>query len=105
MGKGDKKTKKGKIIQGSYGVKRPRKPVSAYVPGSVAPRSAAVPKVAKSTEISDEALAAKAKKKAAKKGEAAIEPEVDLIVQNPPEADVLVEPVAAEEAPELNPEA
>lgn len=25
MGKGDKKTKKGKIIQGSYGVTRPRK--------------------------------------------------------------------------------
>lgn len=25
MGKGDKKTKRGKIIQGSYGVRRPRK--------------------------------------------------------------------------------
>ena len=24
MGKGDKKTKRGKIIQGSYGVRRPR---------------------------------------------------------------------------------
>lgn len=26
MGKGDKKTKRGKIIAGSYGRKRPRKP-------------------------------------------------------------------------------
>lgn len=25
MGKGDKKTKRGKIAQGSYGVRRPRK--------------------------------------------------------------------------------
>jgi 30S ribosomal protein S31 len=25
MGKGDKKTKKGKIVKGSYGVRRPRK--------------------------------------------------------------------------------
>jgi len=25
MGKGDKKTKKGKIVRGSYGVSRPRK--------------------------------------------------------------------------------
>ncbi len=25
MGKGDKKTKRGKIIMGSYGVRRPRK--------------------------------------------------------------------------------
>ncbi|MEK6477797.1 30S ribosomal protein THX [Catalinimonas sp. 4WD22] len=25
MGKGDKKTKKGKIVKGSYGVSRPRK--------------------------------------------------------------------------------
>jgi 30S ribosomal protein S31 len=30
MGKGDKKTKRGKIILGSYGVRRPRK--KSYVP-------------------------------------------------------------------------
>lgn len=29
MGKGDKKSKRGKIIAGSYGKKRPRKPSSA----------------------------------------------------------------------------
>jgi len=32
MGKGDKKTKRGKIIMGSYGVRRPRKSGSQYQP-------------------------------------------------------------------------
>lgn len=31
MGKGDKKTKRGKIILGSYGVRRPRKKTTAEV--------------------------------------------------------------------------
>jgi 30S ribosomal protein S31 len=32
MGKGDKKTKKGKIVMGSYGVSRPRKANSQPAP-------------------------------------------------------------------------
>ncbi|WP_410495172.1 30S ribosomal protein THX [Chryseobacterium sp. SNU WT5] len=36
MGKGDKKSKKGKIIAGSYGIKRPRKASSAnHIPVKV----------------------------------------------------------------------
>jgi len=31
MGKGDKKTKRGKIIQGSYGVTRPKRKFTAVV--------------------------------------------------------------------------
>ncbi len=31
MGKGDKKTKRGKITKGSYGNKRPRKTTVSYV--------------------------------------------------------------------------
>ncbi len=30
MGRGDKKTKKGKISMGSYGVRRPKKKATAY---------------------------------------------------------------------------
>jgi len=105
MGKGDKKTKKGKIIQGSYGIKRPRKPVKAYVPGSVAPRSAAK---AEGGEVSAEALEAKAKKKAAAKTVKIDHPaelEEVLSIETPGEADVVVEPVATEETPEVSPEA
>lgn len=32
MGKGDKKTRRGKIIMGSYGVLRPKKKGSKYIP-------------------------------------------------------------------------
>ncbi|MFZ4260516.1 30S ribosomal protein THX [Sphingobacterium sp. HJSM2_6] len=32
MGKGDKKSRKGKIIMGSYGNKRPRDPYKTYKP-------------------------------------------------------------------------
>ena len=31
MGKGDKKTKRGKIIMGTYGVRRPRKKTKPFV--------------------------------------------------------------------------
>jgi ribosomal small subunit protein bTHX len=31
MGKGDKKTKRGKIIAGSYGVRRPKKSTTSHV--------------------------------------------------------------------------
>lgn len=32
MGKGDKKSRKGKLFMGSYGVSRPRKKTKAYIP-------------------------------------------------------------------------
>jgi 30S ribosomal protein S31 len=49
MGKGDKKSKKGKIFKGSYGVSRPRKTdVAIIVPNKkkVAPETQAVAKKA-----------------------------------------------------------
>ena len=36
MGKGDKKTKRGKIVKGTYGVNRPKKRHPQYVPPEVA---------------------------------------------------------------------
>ena len=49
MGKGDKKTKKGKIIAGSYGITRPRKKKKSLVVAKpkrkkAAPKAAAKPK-------------------------------------------------------------
>jgi 30S ribosomal protein S31 len=45
MGKGDKKSKKGKITIGSYGVKRPRKKKIAAAKAKAAPKKAkAAPK-------------------------------------------------------------
>lgn len=55
MGKGDKKSRKGKISMGSYGVRRPRK--KAKSAAKSAPKKAATPKKAA------------APKKAAKKAE------------------------------------
>ena len=47
MGKGDKKSKKGKITIGSYGVKRPRKKKVAAAAAKAAPKKAkAAPKKA-----------------------------------------------------------
>lgn len=40
MGKGDKKTKKGKTKQGSYGKSRPKNHVPAYKPAAEAPKKA-----------------------------------------------------------------
>jgi 30S ribosomal protein S31 len=65
MGKGDKKSKKGKISSGSYGVTRQKKKKNAYV--------AAKPKAKKATPKAKEAPAAEkpaAKKPAAKKAPA-----------------------------------
>lgn len=57
MGKGDKKSRKGKIAMGSYGVSRPRKKTKAVTAKKAAPaKKAAAPKKA-------------APKKAAKKAE------------------------------------
>lgn len=36
MGKGDKKTRRGKITLGTYGVRRPRKTKKTYIPASKA---------------------------------------------------------------------
>ena len=45
MGKGDKKTRKGKITQGSYGKTRPRKSSKSVIPAKVEkPKKAAKPK-------------------------------------------------------------
>ncbi len=61
MGKGDKKSRKGKIFMGSYGVSRPHK--------SKKSRSASPKKIAKKVEKAAAPVAAKkaAPKKAAKK--------------------------------------
>jgi 30S ribosomal protein S31 len=60
MGKGDKKTKKGKISMGSYGVKRPRKQKKV-----AAPAKAKVKPVATAEKV--EAKKAPVKKAPAKK--------------------------------------
>ena len=45
MGKGDKKTRKGKITQGSYGKTRPKKSSKSVIPAKVEkPKKAAKPK-------------------------------------------------------------
>lgn len=63
MGKGDKKTKKGKITIGSYGVSRKKKKVIAFV----APK----PKAKKATPVEAEDAATKQAPKAAPKKKAA----------------------------------
>ncbi len=54
MGKGDKKTKRGKIHIGSYGVKRPRKVAAkktvAKTAKKAAPKKAAAKKASKKAE-------------------------------------------------------
>jgi len=40
MGKGDRKTKRGKLFSGSYGVTRPRKKVDTPVIKAAAPKKA-----------------------------------------------------------------
>ena len=46
MGKGDKKSRKGKITMGSYGVSRPRKVVKKAAKKAAAPKKAAAKKAA-----------------------------------------------------------
>ena len=71
MGKGDIKTKRGKIIAGSYGVRRPRKETAAYVaPVKKEKPAAKVEKDATEEKVAPKKPAAKkaaAKKSAAKK--------------------------------------
>ncbi len=61
MGKGDKKSRKGKITMGSYGVSRPRKKTKAV--------ASTTPKAPKAVKEKKEAAPKKAPKKAAKKAE------------------------------------
>lgn len=55
MGKGDKKSKKGKISMGSYGVSRPKRQVKTEAPAPAAkpaaePKAKAAPKARKKAE-------------------------------------------------------
>lgn len=68
MGKGDKKTKKGKITSGSYGVSRKRKSTSTVV--FKAKPKAKAKKVEKATEKTEPKKVAAKKKPAAKKAPA-----------------------------------
>ncbi|MEN8248216.1 MAG: 30S ribosomal protein THX [Bacteroidota bacterium] len=68
MGKGDKKTKKGKITIGTFGVRRPKKRTPAYV--TVEKKPKATPKAAKPKAAKPKATKPKATKpKAAPKKE------------------------------------
>lgn len=81
MGKGDKKTRRGKITIGSYGVRRPRKKSTPVVIATkakpkVKPKAVATPKavpkakaVAKLKTATKTKTATKAKPKAATKAE------------------------------------
>ncbi|MBW6491848.1 MAG: 30S ribosomal protein THX [Lentimicrobium sp.] len=59
MGKGDKKSKRGKIIMGSYGVSRPKKTAKPAAPKKEKPVEVEVkvkttkPKAAKKTKIAE----------------------------------------------------
>ena len=66
MGKGDKKSRKGKITMGSYGVTRPRKKTKSAVAASTTPKE---PKVKKEAAPKKAAPKKAAPKKAAKKAE------------------------------------
>lgn len=68
MGKGDKKTKRGKIIKGSYGVRRPKRKTSA-APIPVKVKKKIVEKVAEVVEEKAVVKKAPVKKVAAKKVE------------------------------------
>lgn len=46
MGKGDKKTKRGKLFSGSYGITRPRKGKKVTVAAPAKPKAKAKPKAA-----------------------------------------------------------
>jgi ribosomal small subunit protein bTHX len=68
MGKGDKKTRRGKIVLGSYGVRRKRKTNKA-IPEKVA-KPVKTAKVAKVAEVVDEVKPTKEKKAKTSKKEA-----------------------------------
>lgn len=65
MGKGDKKSRKGKITIGSYGVRRPRKSKSTTAVAGKATKEAAPKKAAKKEAAPKKAAAKKAPAKKA----------------------------------------
>jgi 30S ribosomal protein S31 len=69
MGKGDKKTRRGKIIQGSYGKTRPRLKKNAWNPEAVAGD-----KSAKASELKPEVVEEKT-------------PAAEVVIQEKPEAE------------------
>lgn len=72
MGKGDKKTKRGKITLGTYGVSRPRKKKNANIPvATVEKEKPAKKKATASKEEKPKAEKPKAPKKVAAKKKAA----------------------------------
>jgi 30S ribosomal protein S31 len=107
MGKGDKKTRRGKIVIGSFGVRRPRKKVKAIIaakPASPKPKKPAeeqilipleMPEVPVVAETGQETPVVKkaAKKPAAKKPaekaekEVKVEKEVEKVVKETPKED------------------
>jgi ribosomal small subunit protein bTHX len=76
MGKGDKKTKRGKIIMGSFGVRRPKKRKSGY---TAEDKSA---EVKTKTEVQPKAEKVKEKKKTATK-KAVTEVKEETVVETP----------------------
>lgn len=64
MGKGDKKTKRGKLFSGTYGVRRKRKITETYKPAQKPPEEAKEKK--KITEVSKPAKPPAAQKRASK---------------------------------------
>ena len=75
MGKGDKKSRRGKLYKGSYGVKRPRKKKHKFsVVSSTKPASKAV-ESAKATELAEGAEAVTGTGPSKKKSRETEEPE------------------------------
>jgi len=101
MGKGDKKTRRGKIVRGSYGVLRPRKkkPGTAEVPDKKAPKKA-IP------AADEEKKVKKTVSKAKKAEEPKVEPEAPKAVKEEKEEKKTAAPKARagkpkkEEAPQ-----
>lgn len=67
MGKGDKKTKRGKITRGTYGVRRRRNKNKAYVAPTTKKKAAPVKAESKAKTESKAKAAAKPKKTTTKK--------------------------------------
>ena len=95
MGKGDKKTKRGKIIIGSFGVSRPRLKRKVYVPSAVAAKPAIE---LNEVEVIAEDQAAKKKPVAKKTSKKEVE---DIqIVEGQPEVKKTKKPAAKKPASE-----
>ena len=67
MGKGDKKTKRGKITMGSYGVRRPRKKTKAFKTVETKPKKETAKKTVAKPKAAAKAKTTAKKKETAKK--------------------------------------